>query len=359
MSTCQTGRRLNTIQSDFGPERLSQLVSAAIVYTRSVMTSARPWPARGLAGLLLAALALSSAGCRPGSGPPASKPVLRISTAFAPFSTRLTEEYRRAMPDLDIRVVRANFSSEGLAQIQAGELDLGVVLADDAYTAYFGNTPTGPPSASAVRAISLLQPLPTYLLARAGSGIHGVTDLQGKTVAVGPQGSSVYKLGTLVLRAFDVTPAAIKAIGSREVAVRGLRDGTFDAIMLPGYVYPEAFTESLLRERGAYLVPIDGPPVEQMRKESPFVRVVMLPPDIYPGQDKIVPTVGIDLMIVCRRDLDEALVNRLTSVLFAVFPRLARVEATMRFLNLDEAPATPIPLHPGAARYFRERELSR
>ena len=74
---------------------------------------------------------------------------------------------------------------------------------------------------------------------------------------------------------------------------------------------------------------------------------------------KIVPTVGIDMMIVCRRDMDEALVYRLTRELFEVFPRLARVEATMRFLNLEEAPATPIPLHPGAARYFRERELSR
>jgi TRAP-type uncharacterized transport system substrate-binding protein len=65
------------------------------------------------------------------------------------------------------------------------------------------------------------------------------------------------------------------------------------------------------------------------------------------------------MLIVCRRDLDEKLVYRLTEQLFTVFPRLARVEATMRFLNLEEAPATPIPLHPGATRYFRERELSR
>lgn len=65
------------------------------------------------------------------------------------------------------------------------------------------------------------------------------------------------------------------------------------------------------------------------------------------------------MLIVCRRDLDERTVYRLTEQLFNVFPRLARVEATLRFLNLDEAPATPIPLHKGAARYFRERELSR
>lgn len=310
--------------------------------------------------LLAAALTLLAAGCQP-APQPAAAPVatLRVSTAFAPFSTRLTEEYRRTLPDIPITDVRSAFSSEGLAQIEAGTLDLGVVLADDAYRAYFGATPGVGTSTSAVRAISLLQPLPTYLLARTGSSIRSVSDLSGKTVAVGPEGSSVWKLGTMVLKAFGVANATVKAIGSRETAVKGLRDGTYDAIMLPGYVYPEAFTETLLREGGAYLVPIDGPAVEQMRRELPFVRVVMIPRDIYPGQDKIVPTVGIDMMIVCRRDLDDALVYRLTRELFEVFPRLARVEATMRFLNLEEAPATPIPLHPGAARYFRERELSR
>lgn len=329
---------------------------------KSSSTTRRPHLFAALAAWLplLAAVCLagSLAACRRQAPPSSAKPVLRISTAFAPFSTRLTEEYRRAMPDLDIQPVQAAFSSEGLSQIQAGTLDLSVVLADDAYRAYFGEGAT-PRSDSAVRAISLLQPLPTYLLARAGSGIRSVSDLEGKTVAVGPEGSSVWKLGTLVLKAFDVEQVNIKAIGSREVAVHGLQDGTFDAIMLPGYVYPEAFTEALLRERGAYLLPIEGPPVERLRRESPFVRVVMIPRDIYPGQEQIIPTVGIDMLIVCRRDLDEPLAYRLAEQLFNVFPRLARVEATMRFLNLEEAPATPIPLHPGAARYFRERELSR
>lgn len=336
---------------------------------RGLGASVRPL-AGGRAGTLAQAVSLSllavvcavqATACRAPQPPaaPAASP-LRISTAFAPFSSRLTEEYRRTLPDIPILQVQSAFSSDGLAQIEAGTLDLGVVLADDAYRAYFGPTAgAGTPAGSGVRAISLLQPLPTYLLARTGSGIRSVADLTGKTVAVGPEGSSVWKLGTLVLKAFDVIDVDVKAIGSREAAVKGLRDGTYDAIMLPGYVYPEAFTETLLREGGAYLLPIDGPAVDRMRRESPFVRVVMIPRDIYPGQDKIVPTVGIDMMIVCRRDLDDTLVYRLTRELFEVFPRLARVEATMRFLNLEDAPATPIPLHAGAARYFRERELSR
>ena len=334
---------------------------AGIVYTPSVMTPFRRWLARLARPLCLVALASAAAsGCRPPAEGAATRPTLRVATAFAPFSTRLTEEYRRAMPELDIQEQDASASAPVLRRIEAGTLDFGVVLADDAYRAYFGSGQAdAAPSSSAVRAISLLQPLPIYLLARAGSGVHRIEDLKGKVVAAGPENSSAWKLGTLVLKAFDVEPVTVKAMSSRELAVAGLKDGSLDAIMLPGYVYPEALTEGLLRDGGAYLLPIGGPPVERLRRDSPFVRVVMIPRDIYPGQDQIVPTVGIDMMIVCRRDLDEALVYRLADQLFAVFPRLARIEATLRFLNLDEAPATPIPLHPGAARYFRERELSR
>ena len=43
-----------------------------------------------------------------------------------------------------------------------------------------------------------------------------------------------------------------------------------------------------------------------------------------------------------------------TKEMFLAYPSLSNVEATLRFLNLDEAAGTPIPLHPGAARYYRE-----
>lgn len=309
-----------------------------------------------LVALTFALASWSVVSCRQAPPPPPPKAVLRVATAFAPLSTRLTEEYRRTMPDLDIQEQRSLSSTDVLRMIQNDTLDFGVALADDAYRAHFGQS--GDAASSEVRGISLLQPLPMYLLVRAGSNVRSVSDLKGRVVATGPRNTSSWTLGTLVLKAFKVESVTIKPVNSREAAAQGLKDGSLDAIVLPGYVYPDEKTEEVIRD-GAYLLPIDGPPVEQLRRESPFVRVVMIPRDIYPGQDKIIPTVGIDMLIVCRRSLDDQLAYRLTEQLFTVFPRLARVEATLRFLNLDEAPATPIPLHPGAARYFRERELSR
>jgi TRAP-type uncharacterized transport system substrate-binding protein len=46
-------------------------------------------------------------------------------------------------------------------------------------------------------------------------------------------------------------------------------------------------------------------------------------------------------------------------VFFEALPAQPFLQDALRFMDLDQAPATPIPLHEGAARYYRERELMR
>lgn len=318
----------------------------------------RPLPATRFRRRLLLAVLLGCAvaACRTDAPAAPARPTVRIGTAFPPFSTRLIEEYRAALPQADVQSVPTPSSPATLRAIEEGTIDLGVALADDAYRSYTGGS--AQPAGSGVRGISLLQPLPMYLLVRAGSGVRSVPDLRGKVVGVGPENTASWTLGHLILEAFGVEAGAVKALSGRQAAAAGLRDGSLDAIVLPGYVYPDDVTLGVI-SNGAYLVPIDGPAVDDLRRVSPFVRRVMIPRDIYPGQDQIIPTIGVDMVIVCRRDLPEDVAYQLTEQLFAVFPRLARIEATLRFLNLEDAPATPIPLHPGAARYYRQRELSR
>ncbi len=312
-------------------------------------------PLRAICATVIVVLAVGAACGRPPAQDTA-RPILRIGTAFPPFSTRLIEEYRQALPDTDIRDVPVASSPATLRALAEGTIDLGVALADDAYRAY--TEAGGDASQSHIRGISLLQPLPMYLLVRAGSGIQRVSDLKGRVVGVGPRNTSSWTLANLILGAFRVDPVTVQSLSGRPAAASGLKDGSLDAIVLPGYVYPDEVIQSVIQD-GAYLVPIDGPEVDELRRHSPFVRTVMIPRDIYPGQDRIIRTVGIDLLIVCRREIDERMAYTLTEQLFSVFPRLARIEANLRFLDLDDAPATPIPLHPGAARYYRERELSR
>jgi TRAP-type uncharacterized transport system substrate-binding protein len=85
----------------------------------------------------------------------------------------------------------------------------------------------------------------------------------------------------------------------------------------------------------------------------------MIPGSTYPGHPDAIHTIGVDALLVCRRDLEESLVYDLTRRLFEALPSLSSQQESLRLMDVELAPATPIPLHEGAARYYRERELWR
>lgn len=306
---------------------------------------------------LVAALGLPLAGLACHAPPPAqhSRQILRVGTAFGPLTEPLTQEYRQALPNIDVRSVPAPNSIDVIHAIQGGTADFGVAFSNDTYAGYWSSDAG---ASRAVRGVALLQPLSQYLLVRGKSGIHDVKDLRGRVVGIGPKDSSSSIVGRLVLEAFDLNPLTIKVINTRAAAAEALINRTVDAVILPGYVYPDEVMSSAIKD-GAYFVPIAGPAVDRLRETNPFIRVTTIPRNVIAGQTSVIPTVGVDMVVVCARDLDETLVYELTKQLFIAFPRLSGVEAGLRFLNAEEAAATPIPLHPGAARYFRERELSR
>jgi uncharacterized protein len=94
-----------------------------------------------------------------------------------------------------------------------------------------------------------------------------------------------------------------------------------------------------------------------LRSKYPFLQRVLIPATQLMGQSSDVESVGAEWLLVCRSQLSEELVYELTKAFFAHLPDLASKHAMAAQIDPDQAPATPIPLHPGAARYYREREI--
>jgi TRAP transporter TAXI family solute receptor len=107
------------------------------------------------------------------------------------------------------------------------------------------------------------------------------------------------------------------------------------------------------------LLPIGRAEVNQLRSSYPFLRPVTVPARQLAGQEKPVETLGSEWLLVCRSDLSEELVYQLTREFFAQLPAMARDHGEAALIDPEQAPATPIPLHAGAARYYREREILR
>ena len=104
---------------------------------------------------------------------------------------------------------------------------------------------------------------------------------------------------------------------------------------------------------------VDGPGIGHIRSDYPFLRLVFIPSGTYPTQKDPIRTIGVENILVCRADLAEDIVYELTRGLFDMVSGLAAERTSLRLMNIEQAPATPIPLHPGAARYYREREIAR
>jgi hypothetical protein len=208
-----------------------------------------------------------------------------------------------------------------------------------------------------LRGLSVLQLTPVQLVVRTASGIRGVPDLVGRSLVVGPAGSGVPSTAALVLRAFGVAPARVRTIAVPfKEGTSLLRRGAVDAMFLNATYPAEGVRDAI--SAGAHLMSIDGPPVEALRREYPFFRLARIPADTYANQPDAVYTIGTDVLMVCRDDLEEGTAYELTKQFFDTLSRLPPPDS-LRLMNLDSAAATPIPLHPGAARYFRERELFR
>jgi hypothetical protein len=285
--------------------------------------------------------------------------VIRLTTGtpgarFHPLGQALARVYADALPATEIRVLESDGSIANVEALQHGDADVGLSYADVAYMAHVGRLGRREGAFADLRGIAVLELAPVHLVVREGSSIIDAAGLRGKRVAVGPTGSGSALTAQTVLRALGLgqTAEAVEPLKYNEAAAR-LVAGTVDALFVTGSDPVDAVRAAT--ESGARILPLGGAAIEQLRHDYPFFRPTVIRGGTYPGHPESIRTIGVDNLLVCRRGLDEATVHDLTE---RFFTRVASM-AILSGLDLEQAPAVPIPLHDGAARYYRERELTR
>ena len=285
-----------------------------------------------------------------------SRTALRLAfpISSAPIGQVLADVYGKALPEIDVKLASPTGAVNVVKAIQRGDADLGFTFADVAYFAFRGEPDKMP--LDQLRGVAVLPLAPIHLVVGAHSGIHDITELRGHRVGVGGAGTGTAVSVGIVLEAFGVDfssfqpdPVALSAATARMLT------GQLDAFFINGY-YPLELVRNAAKA-GVRLLPIEGAPVARLQRNYPFLRPMVIPASAY--GEKQVRTLGVDGLLVCRRDLDEALTYNLTRIFFDALPTIAARQESMRSIDVERAPATPIPLHNGAARYYREQEILR
>jgi hypothetical protein len=252
-------------------------------------------------------------------------------------------------------------SIENLKQINGGQLESGFAQADIAGWAYKGTkvfSDTGP--LLQLRALASLFPEAVHLAVRADSPIRSLADLKGRSVSYGDPGSGTAVGAAVVLAAAGLGDNDIVRKNLRPgPAVEELREGRLDAVFLIGG-YPIPVLRDLAASMPIRLIPIEGEGLEKLRKDFNFYGRTEIPGGNYPGIDTDTPTLGFSAVWLVNADIDADLVFAIAQSLWnpTTGRLLANSEAVGKRIELSRAVSgLPVPLHPGAARYYRERGL--
>jgi TRAP transporter TAXI family solute receptor len=323
------------------------------------------WPGVVLLTVLSCVAALTACAGGTGATALANPPPTHVrltsgipGAGFHPLGAALRDSFARVLPSVVVDVQESPGAVRNLQALQRGQADLGFAFADVAYMAYTGGLDEEPKPFDRIRGIAVLQLTPLHLLVRADGGINRLEDLPGHRVSLGPVGSGTALTSSIVVRAFGIDPQDLR-MERRPFndATDRLLAGAIDAAFVDA-AYPADAVVHATRG-GARILPVEGPAVNRLRAVYPFLRVTAIPGGTYPNHAAHVPTVGIDSVLVCRADLPEALVYALTRALFDSLPTLSAGRTWLQEMDVAQAPATPVPLHDGARRYYRERELTR
>lgn len=252
-------------------------------------------------------------------------------------------------------------SIENLRIINAGQIESGFAQADLAGWAYNGVNlfaDVGP--LRRLRAIGTLFPEAAHLIVRADSPIRSLADLAGKTVAIGEAGSGSAADAAVVF--------AAAGFGERDPIRKNLRPGpstaelkagTIDAIFIVGG-YPVPAIRDLAATTPIRLVPIEGDIVDKLKKDFAFYKLTEIPPGTYSSIDTPTPSLGFSALWVVNAEIDAGLVYAITKSLWnpATAKLLAALDPIGKGIRLDRAlDGLSVPLHPGAARFYREAGL--
>ncbi|WP_078896579.1 TAXI family TRAP transporter solute-binding subunit [Streptomyces sp. NRRL S-495] len=269
------------------------------------------------------------------------------------YGQLLDAHLARAMPGVRLELDNSEGSIDNLRRVTSGRDDFAIATAD-AVAQYTG------PGREKLRAIARLYDDYLQLIVPAGSPVHRASDLKGLRVGVGQPLSGVNLVTRRLLAAagldpeHDITPAPL-GIGD---AADGLRRGELDAFFWSGGLPTSALTD-LSEHVRIRIVPL-GDLAEAVHKieggGTDAYRAATMPKGTYPNAEPqdAVATVAVPNLLITRADVDDDLVQGITRAVIDSRDQIGAQVHAAQLVDLRTAVYTdPLPLHEGAARYYR------
>lgn len=254
----------------------------------------------------------------------------------------------------------SNGSVANVAALQAGEIEAALVQSDIGHWAHSATGIfSGKPPHDRLRFLAHLYPEALHVVVRRGAGIRQIEDLKGKTVSLDEPGSGTLVNVRALLSAYRLSEKDFRADFIKpDLAVQRMRAGQLDAFFIVAGWPTKAVTDTAAAGL-VDLLPVAGPSAQALVASNPFLSTGRIPAGTYPGIDAI-DTVTVGAQLLTHAGVPEAVVHAVLSQMWSERGLSLIRAGHPRGAELALAQAgrgRSVPLHPGAARFYRERRI--
>ncbi|MDF2152263.1 TAXI family TRAP transporter solute-binding subunit [Vibrio sp. CAU 1672] len=242
--------------------------------------------------------------------------------------------------------------------IRAGELDLAIAQSDWQYHAYNGSSKfeeSGP--FKELRAVFSIHPEPFTVIARKDANIKTFDDLKGMRVNIGNPGSGQRGTMEVLMAEYGWSHDDFKLVSELKAAeqAKALCDNKIDA-MVYTVGHPSGAIKEATTSCDSMIVTVEGPKVSKLVSDNSFYRLANIPGGMYRGADRDVHTFGVGATFVSSTSVPDEVVYHIVKAVFENFDDFRRLHPAFANLKKEEMVKDGLsaPLHPGAAKYYKE-----
>ncbi|WP_265515929.1 TAXI family TRAP transporter solute-binding subunit [Nitratireductor luteus] len=279
------------------------------------------------------------------------------SGVYYPLGVALSKIYGDNIEGARTQVQSTKASVENLNLLQQGRGEIAFALGDSVKSAWEGDEEAGfPQKLDKLRGIAAIYPNYIQIVASEESGIKNFEDLKGKGLSVGAP-----KSGTELnaRRIFDAMGMSYDDLSKTEYLPFGESVELIKNRQLDATLQSAGLGVSSIKDL-AISLPVTIVSVPESVAETlgaPFVAAT-IPAGTYEGQSEDVPTLAITNILVTHEDVSEETAYQMTKQLFENLDDMVAAHAAAKAISLENGPkGVPLPLHPGAERYYKEKGL--
>ncbi|WP_076862121.1 TAXI family TRAP transporter solute-binding subunit [Bradyrhizobium mercantei] len=279
------------------------------------------------------------------------------SGVYYPLGVAIGKIYGDKIAGVKTQVQATKASVENLVLLQQGRGEIAFALGDSLKAAWEGDTEAGfKTKLDKLRTIGAIYPNYIQIVATAESGIKTLADLKGKSLSVGAPKSGTELNSRAILAAAGMS---YKDLGKVEYLPFAESVDLMKNRQLNATLQSAGLGVASLKDLSTSSdITVVAVPKETVDKIGPPFVAVIIPANTYTGQDKDVPTAAVVNYLVTSSAVSDELAYQMTKLVYESLPELANAHAAGKEIKLQAAATgSPVPLHPGAIRYYKEKGL--